>query len=119
MAGCDVEGFSMDYLPFNVTPSFASTSVSIAGVVASDLKPSTVIFFGHAFATSQVCAGFPSSSSRLIVTVWRLVVFILVSFSQSHIVESPLKIPFLSVTSPDLRNPGIFNLLKDLLSPAL
>ncbi len=118
MAVCDVEVSPMNLYFFTVTPSFANTSVSMAGVVASDLKPSTVSFFGHALATSHVCTGLPASSSKLIVTVSRLMVFILVLFNQSHIFESPLNIPFLRVTSLDLRNPGIFNLVKDLLSPA-
>ena len=87
-------------------------------VLESDLKPSAVSFFGHAFTASHVFTGLPDSSSRLTVTTSRWMVFSFTLFTQSHKALSSLKMPFLMVRSPAFLSPGIFSLVNEGLSPA-
>lgn len=66
--------------------SCAFSIVSIATSLASAFGSVPVIFAGHAFVSVHTMVGAPASSSRLIVTGSRLIVFIFswLNHSRTH-----------------------------------
>src|SRR6185437_1721693 len=91
--------------------------VSIATSLPSAFRSVPVILVGQALASVQTMVGEPVSSSRLIVTGTRLIVFILIWLNQSQNLLSPLNVPFFMVTLPTFFRPGILITENSGLSP--
>src|SRR5580698_610129 len=79
----------------------------MATALPSALRSVPVIFVGHALLKVHTIFGVPVSSRRLIATVWRLPVFILISLYQVQNLVSLMKMPLRRVTLPTFPSPGI------------
>src|ERR1700744_1896710 len=88
-------------------PSGAISMVSIATSLPCAFRSVPVILVGHALASVHTMVGLPDSSSRLIVTGTRWIVFILILLNQSQNLLSPLNTPFFMVTLLNFFSPGI------------
>ena len=100
-----------------VNPSCAKSKVSMAASFPSDFKLTPVTLVGHAFDNFQTIVGLPASSSKLIVTSSRCIVFIFILLNQSNNLLSALKTPFFRLTLLVFFSPGILIFEKTGLLP--
>ena len=89
----------------------------MAASFQSDFKRTPVTLGGHAFDHVQTSVGLPASSSKMIVTSSRCIVFIFILLNQSNNLLSALKTSFFRLTLLVFFRPGILIFEKTGLLP--
>src|SRR3984893_19485465 len=107
----------MGYAAFTSSVSNAIATDSSATSLPSDFMSVPVILVGQALCSVHTIFGAPVSSSRLMTTARREMMFILISENQVQNLASLTKMPLRMVTLATLPRPGILIGENTLLSP--